>query len=124
VRATFFALAGGALLIVALVQAFGVRRYLESTSVAAGKVIDTPHGSSHPVVRFTTADGDVVTFSGNGWIGGYATGDDLSVRYDPARPHIGPKIDAIGSIWAWVIVLAVLGSGFLFGGWLIRKGVA
>ena len=123
-RALFFALAGGVLLIVAVVQAFGVQRYLRDTSVAAGEVVDTPHGGSHPVVRFTTADGNVVTFPGNGWIGGYAKGDRVAVRYDPQRPQIGSKIDAIGSIWAWVIVLAVMGSGFLLGGWLIRKGVA
>lgn len=123
-RAMFFALAGGILLIVAAIQAIGVQRYLRNTSVVVGEVIDTPHGGSHPVVRFTTADGNVITFPGNGWIGGYTKGDGVSVRYDPDSPRISPKIDAIGSIWAWVIVSAVLGAGFLVGGWLIRKEIA
>ncbi|MEH3041466.1 MAG: DUF3592 domain-containing protein [Sphingomonas paucimobilis] len=123
-RAMFFALAGGVLLILAVVQGFAVRRDLRKMSVAAGLVIDVPHGGSHPVVRFRTADGEVLTFTGNGWIGGYAKGDRVSVRYHPERPPIGPKIDAIGSVWAWVIASATLGTAFLLGGWLIRKGVA
>ncbi|MDJ0277178.1 DUF3592 domain-containing protein [Sphingomonas sp. 2R-10] len=123
-RAIFFAFAGGVLLVVAVVQAFGVYRYLQDTSVVAGTVVATPHGGSHPVVRFATAKGNMVTFPGKGWIGGYAVGDSVSVRYDPRSPRIGPSIDTIGSVWAGVIVFVVLGAGFLVGGLLVRKGMA
>ena len=62
-----------------------------------------------------------MTFPGNGWISGNATGDRVSVRYDPRRPRISPAIDAIGSVWAGVTTSVVLGVGFVLGGWLSRR---
>ena len=120
-RAKLFVILGIALLTAAAVQAVAVPRYLRDTSVTIGEVMATPYGGSHPVIRFATADGVVVTFPGNGWIGGYATGDRIAVRYDPRRPRISPAIDAIGSVWAGVIASVVLGVGFVLGGWLSRR---
>ena len=63
-RAKLFVVLGIALLTDAAVQAVAVRRYLRDTSVTIGEVMATPYGGSHPVIRFATADGVVVTFHG------------------------------------------------------------
>ena len=61
---------------------------------------------------FTAADGRTTTFTQNGLVFGYRTGDRVQVRYHPDDLILSPVIDRFLPIWTNSIVLAVFGLGF------------
>ena len=104
---------GLALLVGAVVSALSTRRFIAAASRAEGEVIALSAGGSHPRLRFTTADGQVVTFSGNGLVFGYRVGDHAPVLYLRDRADTTASLAARGSLWFLPIMLAFIGLGWL-----------
>lgn len=114
----FFVILGAALLVGAIVASLGVRRFVDGAVASPGQVTRLNAGGSHPEIAFVARNGERVSFSQGGWITGYKVGDRVRVLHDPAAPRRGATVDALGTLWAWPIALAVFGIGFLIGGGL------
>ena len=69
------------------------------------------NNDAHPLIRFTTADGTVVTFRQNGGIS-RAVGAAVPVAYDPADPAGTAEADTLFAAWGEVMGLAWIGLGF------------
>lgn len=110
------------LLIAAGILSFGTVRFLRDAAHADGVVIALNAGGSHPQIRFELPDGRPISYSQGGWIAGYQVGDRVDVRYRASDPVATATIAAIGSVWAWPIALAFLGTVFALAGMLNRTG--
>ena len=75
---------------------------------AAGTIAND---DAHPLIRFTTGDGTVVTFRQNGGIS-RAVGAAVPVAYDPADPAGTAQADTLFAAWSEVMGLAWIGLGF------------
>ena len=106
-------LAGAVLLAAAIAASMSVRRFEAGATRTNGTVVALRAGGSHPTVEFTASDGLIRRFYPNGLIFGYQPGDQVQVLYDAADPQRTAALDAVGSLWAWPLVLGVIGSGFL-----------
>jgi hypothetical protein len=123
-KAIFFIVVGTALLIGAMVTAVGVRRFMNESLVAEGRVVSLNAGGSHPQIAFTTRHGEQISYAQGGWIGGYAAGDAVRVRYREADPARSASIDSVGALFFWPLLMAVLGGVFAAGGiaeWISRS---
>ena len=72
---------------------------------ATGKVIDTPYGESHPLIRFTPVGGETVSYVQQGLIGGYKRGDIVCVLYKPSNPKHTAVIDSFATRWTVPMLL-------------------
>jgi len=78
---------------------------------------DSESETYHPRVRFTTANGEAVEFTGS--MGsdppGFDIGEQVSVLYDPANPN-DARIDAFFQLWFAPLMLGILGTFFITAG--------
>ena len=92
--------------------------FVDSAAKAQGTVVElVPAGrGKSPVIRFTTPDGQDVTFRSANASNppDYAVGEAVPVLYDPAAPERDPRIESLSEVWTPVIVLALM--GLIFGG--------
>ena len=117
-KAIVFLLVGVGLIVAALVTGAGVRRFVAGSDVVRGRVSRLNAGGSHPEIEFTTRAGESVSFPQGGFIGGYAPGDQVEVRYDPADPRLTARLDSFGALWFAPMLLSVLGLGLGLAGFL------
>lgn len=122
VKALFFMVLGAVALVVAALLAARTAEFVRSAARAEGEVVRLNAGGSHPEVAFTTTTGERVSYPQGGFIAGYAVGDRVRVLYDAAAPAATARIDAVGSLWAWPLIVGFLGSAFVLLGWLNRAG--
>lgn len=78
---------------------------------------DSEGGSSyHPVVNYTTTDGQHFTFTSNTAAGRkWQPGDAVPLMYDPARPHKA-RIATFRYLWFLAGFMSLMGLGFLIPG--------
>jgi len=122
ITAIFF-LAGLAILGKAVSVVIDRRHEIAAATRADGVVIDliASHDSEsetyHPRVRFVTANGEVVEFTGS--VGsdppGFDIGERVAVLYDPANPN-DARIDAFFQLWFAPLMLGILGTLFTAAG--------
>lgn len=114
---------------VLLVRAVG---FVANAERATGTVVDLDRGSSsgggttfHPVVRFTTANGEAIEFvSRTGSRPPAETpGDRVEVLYYPDDPD-DAELSGIFHVWLAPAILLVLGPAFLGATWFARAGPA
>ena len=69
----------------------------------------------YPVVRFTTADGNVIEFkssSGSNNPASESPGDRVDVLYDPSDPN-GAQLGGFLYLWLFPIVICAIGAAFI-----------
>ena len=72
--------------------------------------------SYHPVVNYTTADGQHHTFTSNTAAGRkWQPGDPVPIRYDSERPHKA-RIATFWYTWFLAVFMSIMGIGFLIPG--------
>jgi hypothetical protein len=99
----------------------GDAAFLAEAQKASGLVIATPYGGSHPQIRFHVSGSLDCTYSQNGMIFGYRTGDAVTVLYNPKDPCQSPSVGGFLAIWGMDIVTLALGLVFLWGGWHVWR---
>lgn len=107
-----FAGVGIVLVIIAVVSGISTRRFIARSAMAEGSVIKLNAGGSHPEIKFTTGDGREIEYPQNGLIGGYQTGDKVTVLYDPEDPH-QCELNSSGALWGVTISMAIGGVIFI-----------
>lgn len=113
-------LAGGAMLIGALLLAQSTRSFIARAQHAAGAVVElVPRHSDNsttyaPAVRFTTADGREVRFvsSTSSNPPAYSAGEPVEVLYLPGEPERA-RINGFFSLWGGPVILGGIGAVFL-----------
>jgi Protein of unknown function (DUF3592) len=110
-------LAGLSLLGLALYLYRRQRSFLRRAREATGVVVALSHSPGeggtlkHPVVEFTTAEGELVEFESP--VGqsppAYRVGQRVLVLYDPARPK-SAAIRSFVPLWQWCLVTGLLGA--------------
>jgi hypothetical protein len=116
-----FLVVGAGLLGVGIWMAVGTSGFLRHALAAEGTVIATPHGGAHPQVRFTTAAGQVVEYSQNGYVSGYHVGDRVRVLHDPSQPSNTACFDGFGALWGMSIQVFAMGLVFAVAGTIILR---
>jgi hypothetical protein len=86
--------------------------FVQSAAHAQGEVIRQTSGKHHVDVRFTAANGEVVTYPQNGFVS-YEAGDKVTVYYDAGDPQRRPSTDGIGALWGYTITVCLFAFGFL-----------
>ena len=120
-------LKGGVFAVVGLGLAIGVvawtvstAQFIKTAGHAPGIVSKLNAGGSHPEIVFTAASGQVVSYPQGGMIGGYKTGQHVSVLYNPHNPRLDPCLDTWAALWLDKLMLLGMGLVFLcIGGWQI-----
>ena len=112
-KATLFALLGAGLIVLAGMQATRQYFFLHSAKEAAGRVVDTPFGGSHPKIEFTVPDGRSIKYSQGGLIFGYRVGDAVQVFYYEADPDRSACLRAVGALWGASFLLLLVGLVFI-----------
>jgi hypothetical protein len=111
-------------IVVGVVTAVGVRRFLGSAVATQGKVVGFVKQSSgseggtstHAQVEFDAPDGTTVKFTEKSQtFGGLAVGSEVPVKYDPGKPGKA-RIATSGRLWVTTIVLAGLGVALVIVG--------
>lgn len=115
--AAFVALGVG-LLIASLVVRQGTREFLSHAKVANGSVVDASKGGNHPLIEFSLANGEKMTFATGGFISGYTVGRSVRVFYEESAPLASARLDDPGALWFGAGVTAALGAGQLLLGLL------
>lgn len=123
-------LVGLILLVVSLFVYNNTRAFIDRSVTTSGAIIDMARERSrndreytyYPVVVFETESGQEIEFvSGSGSkTDRDRRGEKVEVLYDPVQPE-NAEINSFGSLWAGVMVLLVLGIGFVglgFGGFV------
>ena len=110
--ALVFGVVGAALLALSLVGLVSEWRFGQRASSAPGEVVRLNAGGSHPEIRFVTEDGQTVEYPQNGLVGGYRTGDRVTVLYDPADPHRA-VVDRFGARYGFAGLGGILAAAFL-----------
>jgi hypothetical protein len=116
----FFLTFGLVLLFIAASVAVHTRRFVAGAARAPGVVTGAPAGGSHPIIRFTTASGEEVSYPQGGFVFGYHSGDKVSVIYDPDNPAYAASLDTVGAVWFFPLMLGGLGV-FFFAAVLLRS---
>jgi hypothetical protein len=131
----YIALAIGAvLLLISLKLWTNTRSFVARATTTQGVVTeiiavrDNDGGSDtyKPVVQFTTADGQAVTFTSSfsSRPSAYDVGQTVPVLYIPGKAHEA-RIEGFGSLWMGPLILAGLGAMFgLIGGSIVYAGRA
>ena len=119
-KAIVFALAGVVFLAVAVYSTVSTRNFVARARRAAGEVVRLNAGGAHPQVRFVTDEGQVVEYSQDGMIGGYRTGDRVTVLYDPHDPKMAPTVDTTGALWGFTSMDFLMGAVFV----LVAYGIS
>ena len=130
-----FLLAGVGLMLGALIQAFKIWQFVHRSVTMTGTVttlvLRRPDETSiltrtkrrggvkttyklkpmAPQVRFATADGETITFTHHTASDPptYKIGQEVTVRYQPGRPHEA-QIGSFSSLWAMPLLLFFVGS--------------
>lgn len=114
-----FAVIGAAMLCVAIFQLWQTIDLLGRAERVTATVVGfepTPRATNDPVLRFTTADGQVVEFH-RGWgtskTTRYSLGEMVEAIYDPADPQAA-RVGRFGSLWWTPTVMLLLGTAFLW----------
>ena len=107
-----FSVVGGLMLFTSLGWFINNRQWVKGASRAPGRVVALNHGGSHPQIEFKAADGKVTSYSQDGLIFGYKVGDEVTVLYDPAKPHEA-NLESFGSIYGFNLMIAIMGLAFL-----------
>lgn len=110
-RTIVFLPVGVALLTAAVLVAMSEQRFIQHSETAPGVVVSLNAGSSHPEIRFVSREGQAFVFPEGGLIGGYAPGQKVIVRYAADDPQGTACLNVWGALWAWVILLTLLGAG-------------
>ena len=125
-KGIFFLVVGLLLLGIAIITTVSTARFVGGSVIADGRVVELNAGGSHPEIEFLTRNGTAIGFPQGGWIGSYAVGDKVRVRYDEANPKMSASLDRIGALYAMPMFFAVLGGIFAILGaiqWLtVRNG--
>jgi hypothetical protein len=85
-----------------------IYEFVRSSSTATGTVVRLNAGGKHPQIEFTANNGQRVTFSGSSFLHFTEIGEQVDVRYNPARPGQA-FIDGIWSIWGWSVIASAVG---------------
>ncbi|MBY4867016.1 DUF3592 domain-containing protein [Burkholderia anthina] len=112
-QAFLFLIAGGIFLVAMILTYQDTSDFLQSSSVANGKVTELNHGSSHPEIEFTTQSGEKISYPQGGFIFGMSVGDEVSVRYLADAPRRTARLDQFGSMWFWTLATAMFAIVFL-----------
>jgi hypothetical protein len=91
-----------------------VREFAGHANTAEAVVYATPHGGSHPAIRFNDVAGKVVEYPQGGLIFGYHVGDRVKVLYEAQAPRDTACIDTFGALWFTPLILVLLGLGLTF----------
>lgn len=113
VKVFVFTIVGTALMVGALCWAVSTRRFVARAAHAPGTVVKLNAGGSHPEVRFTTVEGQVVEYPQGGMIWSYRVGDQVEVLYAPERPASSAVINQPGALWGFVAMDFLMGAGFV-----------
>ena len=111
VKAGLFILIGVSLVALAIGAVVRTHRFLREAAIAPGRVASLNAGGAHPEIEFTTQKGEVVSYPQGGFIGGYRSGDHVTVRYRAESPQETATIDALGALWFSPMLLALLCTG-------------
>ena len=111
VKGLLFSIVGVVLVVAAGLSAYATAGFIRRSQVMPGVVVDTRYGQSHPDIRFTTRNGQTLTYSQGGAVFGMSQGKAVRVRYDPADPGRAASLDTPVAIWSVAGMLAVLGLG-------------
>jgi hypothetical protein len=85
--------------------------FIQTAACAPGEVIRQTNGKHHVDVRFTAANGEVITYPQNGMVS-YEVGDKVTVYYDASDPGRHPSTDGIGALWGNTIFVSMMAFGF------------
>lgn len=121
-----FSLIGLGMLVTAIVLFMNTKSFLQTAEVAQGTVIELRASRSsdsltyHPVVSFTTSQGQRITFSSGSGSNppSYTEGETLEVFYAAAEPQ-DAKINGFFALWGGAVILAGMGTVFFTIGCLI-----
>jgi hypothetical protein len=109
-----FLIAGIVMLSISISVTVANIRFMMSAKTADGVVVDLKAGGSHPEIRFSTSDGNEITYQQGGFIFAYRVGDPVHVYYSAERPKETASIDALGALWFVPSISLVLGLLFLW----------
>ena len=123
ILSSIFALVGGAMLIVAGRQFTRRRTFIRYSAIASGTIVALTENrerdeiSYFPKVKFQTISGLDVTFESEmgTTLETLRVGDTVAVRYRADQPYAA-EIDSFMSLWGLTLLVAVLGTVFLFVG--------
>lgn len=119
---------GSTLIVMSLLFLAALGRYQLRLAVfgtpARGTVIaeSRVRGGSHATVRFTTADGQAISFTGATVSDRdyYAVGQVVTVRYLANDPEFA-EIESWLSLWRPIMIALALSSGMILGGGLLIR---
>ena len=114
-----FLIAGICILIGAIFVGINTQSFIESATVANGKVINfnvknSTDGTTYaPVVEFVTSEGEKIEFTSSvsSSSKGYSLGESITVLYEENKPYTA-KINSFYTLWSATMILAVLGIIF------------
>jgi hypothetical protein len=112
-----FFIAGLGLSIGGLISFFNTWRFLQRSVTTSGTVITmvtSSKGLQAPKVKFTTAAGETITFtySVSSRPPAYRTGQTVTVRYQPSRPHEA-RLNTLAGVWLTSLLLLFMGLIFM-----------
>lgn len=111
----FFLCAGAALLAAGGWRAISTFRLIEAGRVASALVAaaDDPTAEhAHPMVQFTTADGQVIRYRQNGYSAEAGHGR-VPVIYNPADPARTATVKSFSTLWLPLVMPLGLGAAML-----------
>lgn len=100
---------------------YSMKRFIANSVSTTGTVLryneheDDDGTTYHPVVQFATDRGEEITFesSTGSSFRPYREGQEIKVRYDPAKPRHA-EINTVMDLWFGPVLLIVLGAFFDF----------
>ena len=115
IASLIFIVVGILLIVTNLVMASSNLEFIQKGVVTEGVVIHTKYGRFHPVIRFNTANSEMITYTQGGFNKGYRLHDTMSVLYDPNHPN-NACINSFGSLWGGYIAVLMIGVLFVVTG--------
>ena len=111
-----FSIAGFGLIVGGAISFFRTWRFLWRSVVTSGVVpnmIKSSKGMLAPRVKFTTPEGETITFVHpvSSRPPSYRTGQTITVRYQPGRPHEA-RINTFFGVWLTPLILLFMGLVF------------
>jgi hypothetical protein len=111
-----FFIIGLGLIVSSIISFFNTWRFLRRSVITSGTVITmvkSNKGMLAPKVKFTTAEGETITFTHlvSSRPAAYQTGQAVSVLYQSSRPHAA-RLNTFVGVWLTSLVLLFMGLVF------------
>lgn len=109
-----------------LISFLNAWRFLRRSVITSGWVtnmVRSGKGLLAPQVKFTTAEDETITFTHpvSSRPPAYRTGQTVTVRYQPSRPHEA-RLNTFTGVWLTPLVLLFMGVAFtLIAGFMMMK---